>query len=150
MDGAIIPSGGSFSNFAQQGSVDWVALSGSTLSFSIEVLSRFSKAGVEMATVAIGQTIFSRFRLRPDGKKRFLDSIAKLKAFSSYGNVLWFGFGVKHIVRLLSETEQGATCAAVCSCLSVSYDPLFGSKVIKALADRPRILSRLPFLNGLP
>ncbi|PMD18087.1 hypothetical protein NA56DRAFT_648244 [Hyaloscypha hepaticicola] len=137
MDGSLVPSnGGASSNFAQQGSVDWVALSGSTLSFSIDVLSRFSKAGVEMITVAMGQALFSGFRLRPDGEKRFSDAISKLKACSSYGSVLWFGFGVKHVIRTLSETQQGAACAAMCACLSVSYDSLFSSQVLKALADR--------------
>lgn len=48
---ALVPTSGG-SNFAQQGAVDWVALSKSSLSFSVEVLSRFSKAGVELITVA--------------------------------------------------------------------------------------------------
>ncbi|KAH8745734.1 hypothetical protein BGZ57DRAFT_918328 [Hyaloscypha finlandica] len=136
MSNALVPSNGSSANFAQQGSVDWVALSGSTFTFSVEVLSRFAKAGVEMITVAMGQAIFSHFKLRPDGQQRFSDAIAKLKAFSSYGKALWFGFGVKHIVRILSETEQGTACAAMCACLSVSYDSLFSSRVLKALTDQ--------------
>jgi hypothetical protein len=122
-------------NFAQQGSVDWVSLSQSTLGFSVEILSRFSKAGVEMITVAIGQAIFSTFVVPSEGQKRIADAVGKLKVFSSYGNVLWFGFGIKHVVRTLCETEQGATCAAICACLSVSYDPLLACQVLKALTD---------------
>lgn len=122
-------------NFAQQGSVDWVSLSNSTLGFSVEILSRFSKAGVEMITVAVGQAIFSTFVVPSAGQKRVTDAVAKLKVFSSYGNVLWFGFGIKHVVRTLCETEQGATCAAICACLSVSYDLSLGSQVLKALTD---------------
>lgn len=75
-------------NFVQQGSVDWVALSNSTLSFSVEVLSRFSKAGVEIITIAIRQALFLGFNVPADGQKRLLDSIAGLKSFASYGNVL--------------------------------------------------------------
>lgn len=122
-------------NFAQQGSVDWVSLSNSTLGFSVEILSRFSKAGVEMITVAVGQAIFSTFVVPSAGQKRVTDAVAKLKVFSSYGNVLWFGFGIKHVVRTLCETEQGATCAAICACLSVSYDLSLASQVLKALTD---------------
>ncbi|KAE8444043.1 hypothetical protein EG329_000911 [Mollisiaceae sp. DMI_Dod_QoI] len=136
--------GGGGANFAQQGSVDWVSLSQSTMSFSIEVLSRFSRAGVEMITVAVGQAIFSRFNVPPDGKRRLAEAVAKLKAFSSYGNVLWFGFGIKHIVRILCETEQGAACAAISACLSVSYDSFLASQVLKALTDEcmaPRSLT---------
>lgn len=140
MSMALVPSGGgSGSNaFAQQGTVDWTALSGSTVNFSIEILARLSKAGVEPITAAMGQAIFSGFNLDPEGQKRFSDALSRLKAFSSYGKVMWFGFGVKHIVRTLSETEQGATCAAICACLSVSYDKFFCSKVLKALADQQR------------
>jgi hypothetical protein len=88
-----------------------------------------------MITVAMGQAIFSGFKIPPDGQRRLADAIAKLKAFSSYGNVLWFGFGIKHIVRTLCETEQGATCAAICACLSVSYDSFIASQVLKAITD---------------
>jgi hypothetical protein len=136
MDSALVPSGSSSRSFAQQGSVDWVALSRSTFTFSVDVLARFAKAGVEMITVAMGQAIFTNFKLRPDGQQRFSDAIAKLKAFSSYGQILWFGFGVKHIVKILSETERGSACAAMCACLSVSYDSLFSSRVLKALANQ--------------
>jgi hypothetical protein len=89
MSDALVPSSQPASaNFTQQGSIDWVSLSKSSLSFSVEVLSRFSKAGVEMITVAIGQAIFSGFAVPPDGQQRLADAIAKLKVFSSYGNVL--------------------------------------------------------------
>ncbi|OBT48782.1 hypothetical protein VE00_00700 [Pseudogymnoascus sp. WSF 3629] len=140
MSTAIVPIGGSENSnvFTQQGTVDWTLLSGSTVNFTIEILARLSKAGVEPITAAMGQAIFAGFNLDPDGQIRFSDTISRLKAFSSYGNVMWFGFGVKHIIRTLSETEQGATCAAICACLSVSYDKFFCSKVLKALADQQK------------
>jgi hypothetical protein len=116
-DSNLVPSsgGGSGAGFAQQGSVDWVALSGSTLTFSVEVLSRFSKAGVEMVTIAMGQALFARFNIKPDAQRRFSEAISKLKAVSSYGDILWFGFGVKHVIRTLAETEQGIACAGICA-----------------------------------
>lgn len=140
MSSAIVPSGGSSNSntFAQQGTVDWTMLSGSTVNFTVEVLARLSKAGVELITVAVGQAMFTGFNLDPDGQKRFSDALSRLKAFSSYGSVMWFGFGVKHIVRTLSETEQGLTCAAICACLSLSYNKFFCSKVLKSLADQQR------------
>lgn len=113
--------------FAQQGQVDWISLSNSSLSFSVEILSHFSKSGVEMVTVAVGQAIFSRFKVPAEGQKRLSDAISRLHAFSSYGQVLWFGFGIKHVLKTLCETEQGAACAAMCACLSVSYDTAYSS-----------------------
>lgn len=56
---------------------------------------------------------------------------------------MWFGFGIKHIARTLCETEQGAACAGICACLSLSYDSLFASKVLKALADASLVLDTL-------
>jgi hypothetical protein len=135
MSGALVPVGQTGSNFAQQGSVDWVSLSASTMSFSMEVLSRFSKAGVEMITIAVGQKIFATYNVPPEGHKRLAEAISKLKAMSSFGTALWFGFGFKHIIRTMCETEQGATCAGICACLAVSYDSFFASTVLKALAD---------------
>lgn len=136
MSGVIVPQnpGGGGSAFAQQGSVDWVSLSKSSLTFSVEVLSRFSKAGVEVITVAMGQALCSQFRVPTEGQRRIADAVSKLKAYSSYGKVLYFGFGVKHIVRSLCETEQGITCAALCACLSVSYSAEFGANVLSELS----------------
>ncbi|CZT13386.1 uncharacterized protein RCO7_09795 [Rhynchosporium graminicola] len=127
--------GGSGAGFEQQGSVDWVALSGSMLTFSIEILSRFWNARVEMVTIVMGQALFSKSNFKSDGHRRFTEAISKLKAVSSYDNLLWFGFGVKHVIRTLAETEQGIACAGICARLSVSYDSFNGSKVLKAMAD---------------
>ena len=138
MAGQLVPqsSGAGNAAFAQQGTVDWTALSRSSFTFSVEVMSRFSKAGVEMITCAMGQAMCSQFNVPPEGQKRVTDAISKLKAYSSYGQVLWFGFGVKHIVRSLCETKQGATCAALCACLRVSYSTEISARVLSVLCDQ--------------
>lgn len=87
-----------------------------------------------MITVAVGQAIFSPFKVPPEDQNRLFEAIAKLPAFSSNGKVLWFGFGIKHILRTLCETEQGAACAAMCACLLVSYDTSYSSQVLRELA----------------
>ena len=129
-------SGAGNAAFAQQGTVDWTALSRSSFTFSVEVMSRFSKAGVEMITCAMSQAMCSQFNVPPEGQKRVTDAISKLKAYSSYGQILWFGFGVKHIVRSLCETKQGATCAALCACLRVSYSTEMSARVLSVLCDQ--------------
>ena len=138
MAGQLVPQSSGTGNaaFAQQGTVDWTALSRSSFTFSVEVMSRFSKAGVEMITCAMGQAMCSQFNVPPEGQKRVTDAISRLKAYSSYGQVLWFGFGVKHIVRSLCETKQGATCAALCACLRVSYSTEMSARVLSVLCDR--------------
>ena len=138
MAGQLVPQSSGTGNaaFAQQGTVDWTALSRSSFTFSVEVMSRFSKAGVEMITCAMGQAMCSQFNVPPEGQRRVTDAISKLKAYSSYGQLLWFGFGVKHIVRSLCETKQGATCAALCACLRVSYSTEMSARVLSLLCDQ--------------
>ncbi|MCJ1404786.1 hypothetical protein MMC11_008012 [Xylographa trunciseda] len=123
----------------QQGSVDWVALSNTTVSFSVEMLSRFAKAGVDVLTISMAQALFSQFNLPAEGQLRLQESLSKLKAFSSFGNLIWFGIGVKHIVRSLAETEQGACCTAICACLSVCYKTDFSARVLKEFCDSSNI-----------
>ena len=89
-----------------------------------------------MITCAMGQAMCSKFNVPPEGQKRVTDAISKLKAYSSYGQILWFGFGVKHIVRSLCETKQGATCAALCACLRVSYSTEMSARVLSELCDQ--------------
>src|SRR5437868_2659858 len=100
------------SSLTTTGQLDWFSLSRSTCSLSLEAVARLSNAGVELLTVAVGNAICSAFSFPPAGQQELFSSLNHLKGTSSVSNVLYFGFGVKHIVRTLSETEQGATCVA--------------------------------------
>lgn len=122
----------------QQGSVDWVALSNTSVSFSVELISRFARAGIDIFTITVAQAMFSQFHFPGEGQQRLHESLSKLKAFSSLGDILWFGIGVKHVVRTLAGTEQGACCIAICACLSVCYPLEFSAHVLKALCDKSR------------
>lgn len=127
----------------QQGSIDWVALSKTSISFSVELLARYSRAGVETLTIAVGQALFSQFDVPADAQRRLGLSVSKLKAFSSAANALWFGIGFKHLIRTLLETEQGAAFVAVSSCLMVSYDQQFSATVLKTLCDKSSMPEKL-------
>lgn len=128
---------------AQQGSLDWVALSKTTVSFSVELLARYARAGVEALTIAVGQALFAQFRVPADAQKRLELSVSRLKAYSSAANALWFGIGFKHLIRTLMESEQGATFVAVSSCLMVSYDNEFSATVLKTLCDKSSMPERI-------
>lgn len=56
----------------------------------MELLARYSRAGVEPLTVAVGQALFTLFRLPADAQKRLGLSVSKLRAYSSAANALWF------------------------------------------------------------
>jgi hypothetical protein len=134
--------------FSQQGQVDWVGLANHSVSFTVGVLSRLSKAGVDPLTVVVGRSLFRSMSLSPEGQDRVFKALSTLKSFSSFGQVIWFGFGVRHVVHELTGTEEGMTCVAISAALQVSYDSLFGAQVFRELSrcrDAPDSL--LPSLH---
>jgi hypothetical protein len=126
------PPGASFS---QQGQVDWVGLANHSVSFTVGVLSRLSKAGVDPLTVVMGRTLFCNMSLSKEGQERVFDALSSLKSFSSFGQVLWFGFGVRHVVHEITGTEEGMTCVAISAALQVSYNSLFAAEVFRELSQ---------------
>lgn len=130
MSGPLVPSS---AQFAQQGSVDWVALSNTSVQFSVAVLSILSRAGIDAFTLQVGRAICFNFALEPNGQERMSDAILKLKRYGSYGDLIWFGFGIKEVVTDLADTEEGLTLVAVCAALSTTYEPLFAAKVLREL-----------------
>ena len=130
MSGALVPAS---ANFQQQGTVDWVELSGRSVHCSVAVLARLSKAGIDPFTLQVGRAICTNFSLHPTAQGRISDAILALKKFGSYGDIIWFGFGVKHVVTDLAETEQGLTLVAICAALSTTYDSLYGARVLREL-----------------
>ena len=130
MSGPLVPAP---TKFQQQGSVDWVELSGRSVQFSVAVLARLSKAGIDPFTLQVGRAICTNFSLNPIAQGRISDAILALKKFGSYGDIMWFGFGVKHVVTDLAETEEGLTLVAICAALSTTYDSLYGAHVLREL-----------------
>ena len=132
MAGPLVPQNASPA-FSQQGSVDWVELSSRSVGFSVAVLARLSKAGVDPFTLQVGKAICFNLSLEPKGQEMISDAILKLKKYSSYGDIIWFGFGVKHIVTDLAETEEGLTFVALCATLTSTYDSLYAARVLREL-----------------
>lgn len=133
MDGQVVPTTSQPSAFQQQGSTSWDNLASSTVQFSVRVLSRMSRAGLEALTVTVGPALCSIFILEPKVQRHLGEILRKLKAFNSFGKVIWFGFGLKHIIADLTQTEQGLACVALCFCLTTSYDSFFAAKVLREL-----------------
>ncbi|KAF4961386.1 hypothetical protein FSARC_10202 [Fusarium sarcochroum] len=119
--------------FEQTGTVDWAAIANGTVSFSVDVLSRLSKAGVEALTMCAARAIFSNVRLGELGESRLQTALDKAKAFPSVGDVLWFGFGIKNIMRSLQESVEGLTCLGICACLSEGYSTTVSGRILREL-----------------
>lgn len=119
--------------FQQQGTVDWIAVANGTVGFSIDVLSRLSKAGVEALTVYAARAIFSNVRLGQLGEIRLEQALNKIDAFPSVNRVLWFGFGVKHIIRSMQESAEGLACLGISACLTEEFSTVLAAKIMREL-----------------
>ncbi|KAF2849668.1 hypothetical protein T440DRAFT_508506 [Plenodomus tracheiphilus IPT5] len=118
---AVVPSGGGNQAFQQQGSLDWVALGNMQYSMSIAVLGHLSKAGIEPLTIAFRQAMCSSMPIGAHGEKVLADAMSKLTAKSFAADLLWFGIGVRHILRDLVLTSQGCSLIALCAALAEGH-----------------------------
>jgi ankyrin repeat protein len=134
MSETIVPASG-VSNFQQQGQLDWMSLYKSTFTFSLEVMTRISRAGLDITAIAVSRIICSGFVIEPAAQERVLDALSSLKPFSSYGNIIWLGFGIKPVIKDLAESEPGLACVALCACMSVSYEPFYAAQVLRELCQ---------------
>lgn len=126
--------GSNSSGFVQQGAVDWVALGQTTFTASVAILGRLSSAGIEPLTVAIGQAICSRIPLGVHGENVLKQAMAKLQACSSFGDVVWFGVGVRHVLRTLVQTSQGCSLVALCAALNEGHNRSTSALIIYEIA----------------
>ncbi|KAF5546769.1 hypothetical protein FPHYL_10420 [Fusarium phyllophilum] len=121
--------------FEQQGSIDWVQIAKISVTVPISILARVTAADVSPLTIVVGQEMSSLFRLSTTGHERLNKALRELKSFSAIGDAIWFGFGIKHIVRALAETDKGLTCLTLCACLSEIHPPKACAEILIRLAD---------------
>ena len=115
---------GSSPAFLQQGQIDWVAFGNTAWNLTSATLQRFSTAEIQPATYGAGLALGCRFNLGAIGRRRIGDSIRQIQGSPSFEKLLWFGFGYRSFVYLLSESQAGFNCLALCACLvdTHSYD----------------------------
>ncbi|KFY99779.1 hypothetical protein V500_01263 [Pseudogymnoascus sp. VKM F-4518 (FW-2643)] len=103
---SLPPSSGSLvSGFPQQGTVDWAQLVGHTASFTLSVLSRFSAANVDLYTLEVGRIVSQRFEISNLGRENVTNGLNGLVSYGIFGDILWFGFGSRHVVRAMPSTK---------------------------------------------
>lgn len=107
---------------------------------SIAILARLSGAGLEPLTVAVAQTVSSKLPIGVKGEQRLNEAMSTFKVYGSFGEVVWFGVGIRHILRSLVQTSQGASSVALTAALSEGF-----SNHVAAL-----VLYELPKCFGSP
>ncbi|KAI1381456.1 hypothetical protein F4677DRAFT_460588 [Hypoxylon crocopeplum] len=115
----MVPTSGGFS---QQGSLDWVSLSRTSVSFTVDALGRYMGAGVSPLTAVVGQAIAKTLPLSPSGRRDVQSALDRLKCYQGINQALWFGFGIKSFVRALASTAEGMNLLA----LSAAASEIFG------------------------
>lgn len=84
--------------------------------------------------MAFGQAICAKIELGPYGEKAVMDNLNQLKAFSSFGDLIWFGVGVKHILRTIVQTSEGCSLVALAGALSECFPARTGALVFYELS----------------
>lgn len=135
------------SSFSQQGSVDWVALSGGFLAISYGMLQRLSGSNLDPYTVSIGYVLGGHFRLSRSGKKNVKDALDNMKAYAGFQNVLWFGFGMKHPARKMAMAEQGVTLVALCAALSECFPYDTAAEILSDMVSLQSNLDMTPAVS---
>ncbi|KAF4469671.1 hypothetical protein FALBO_3432 [Fusarium albosuccineum] len=105
----------SVSGFQQQGTVDWIAVANGTVGFSVGFITTFQ--------IGLGKL----------GEIRLQQAMKKIDAFPSVSNVLWFGFGVKHIIRSMQESAEGLACLGLCARLTEEFSTMLAAKIMREL-----------------
>lgn len=120
--------GGSGSGFSQQ--FDWGQIASRTVSFTLETLSRLSAADVDPYSFEVGRLIGSQFELSQRGRRNVVSALSQLRSYGSLGDILWFGFGTKHVIRVMPSTDEGLTFLALSGVLADYNDDRVSPEVL--------------------
>lgn len=119
--------------FIQHGQVDWSTFANTVFTASLSMMQRLANAGIQPITHGAGLAIASQFRLSADGKQRMDDAIKNIRYFKGFDNFLFFGFGIQSFVRVLSQSQIGINCIALCSCLADCHSAGLSASILKEL-----------------
>lgn len=117
----------------QQGQLDYVAMSNSIISNTVFMAQRLAAAGISQITHEAGLAMSTRFRLGQMGQMRVSEALNNLRQYFGLERVLWFGFGHKSFLALLTEHQAGFNCAALCGSLAEVYGVDRSAQLLQAL-----------------
>lgn len=127
-------------SFPQAGQVDWMAFGNTVFSVSMAMVQRLAEAGVSPMTHGAGLALGSRFELGRIGQSKMENALSDLRGVAGFKEKIFFGFGVKSSVNMLSDTRLGINCIAICSVLSEVHSESMAARVLAQLwetADFP-------------
>ena len=108
-------------------------MSNTVYSTSWAVAQRLAMSEISLMTHQAGLAMCTRFRLGRMGHIRVSDAVKNLRSYYGFERVLWFGFGHKSFLALLTECEAGFNCAALCASLAEAYGTDRSAQLLQAL-----------------
>jgi len=85
----------------------------------------------------MAQAVCTKLPIGVHGEKQLKAAMLHLKSFSSFREVLWFGFGIRHILRTIVQSAEGASSVALAASLaegfSIDYSANVLYDIVKAL-----------------
>lgn len=121
-------------SFSQTGSISWVELAKCFVSGSIGIFQRLSGSDVGVDTAAVGYMLGGCFRFGRVGRGNFLKTLKQLPWMSTFGDTIWIGFSVRHLIRDLTSKEEGGVLVALCGALSC-YDEDVAAEILHEMVD---------------
>ena len=131
------------SSFVQNGTIDWPTLVKNMVNASIRVMSRVSAAGVDTYTVIIAQALGKQFQLTKTGRQRVTQAVTELSGIQTIHNKLWLGFGINNFVRIITRTEEGTMCLAMCTALTECYNDQVAAEIMMEMVRTSNAPSEL-------
>jgi len=116
--------------------IDGGATASGMMNFSVNILARLSKAGIDTLTFGVTVLVGNYITWSPEGSKRFYDAISKAPVHKGFSNILWFGFGHKSPIQILAETDAGSRFTAISSCLTEVYSINMAAQIMMAFSKR--------------
>ncbi|KAL4981342.1 hypothetical protein BDW68DRAFT_91512 [Aspergillus falconensis] len=104
-----------------QVTIDAGAATSGMINFSVNALARISHAGIDHFAFGVSVLVGNAISCSPVGLDRFYTALRTAPVNAGFQNVLWFGFGHKSPLQVLTATDSGCRFAALSACLAEVY-----------------------------
>ncbi|KAL4949859.1 hypothetical protein BDW69DRAFT_202532 [Aspergillus filifer] len=104
-----------------QVTIDAGAAASGMINFSVNALARVSHAGIDHFAFGVGVLVGNTIACTPMGLERFYSALSTAPVHAGFQKVLWFGFGHRTPIHILTSTESGCRFAALSACLAEVY-----------------------------
>ncbi|KAL3432919.1 hypothetical protein BDV09DRAFT_187144 [Aspergillus tetrazonus] len=106
------------------------------INFSVNALGRVSHAGIDHFVFGASVLVGNIISWSQAGMNRFYSALRTAPVNAGYHNVLWFGFGYKNPLQILTATDSGCRFAALSACLAEVYSVNMAGSIMLEFSRR--------------